>query len=88
MYNLEKNPILLPHQVSILKRFFSEPIAQSFFLTGGTALSAFYFGHRESRDFDLFSMEEFSSSQIEALFRDIAQGLGGNRCSKSWNKYV
>ncbi|MEK7592366.1 MAG: nucleotidyl transferase AbiEii/AbiGii toxin family protein [Patescibacteria group bacterium] len=78
MYKLENNPILLPHQVSILKQFFASPISQSFFLTGGTALSAFYFGHRESRDFDLFSSEEFSMPLVEALLRTIAANLGAS----------
>ena len=30
-------------------------IAKNFFLTGGTALSVFYFHHRSSEDIDFFS---------------------------------
>lgn len=75
MYKLENNPVLLSYQVEFLRQFFASPVTQSFFLTGGTALSAFYFSHRESRDFDLFSMEEFSMPQIELLIRDIAKKL-------------
>jgi predicted nucleotidyltransferase component of viral defense system len=54
MYNLASTPILTDWQKDILKRFFASPLTQSFFLTGGTALSAFYFAHRDSKDFDFF----------------------------------
>ena len=38
--------------------FFASPLAQSFYLTGGTALARFYFNHRESLDLDLFTNEQ------------------------------
>lgn len=76
MYSLDRNPVLLPHQVSILQQFFSSLLTRSFFLTGGTALSAFYFGHRESKDFDLFSMEPFNAQQVRTLVEKIASELG------------
>lgn len=76
MFRLRNNPILLPFQIQILEQFFSSPLARSFFLTGGTALSAFYFGHRESRDFDLFSIEDFNAQQTRVLVEKIARELG------------
>lgn len=60
MYNLQNNPILLPHQIKILKLFFESEFGKPFFLTGGTALSAFYYAHRESKDLDLFTPEPFN----------------------------
>lgn len=76
MYKLQDNPILLSHQIKILKLFFTDPLTSSFFLTGGTALSAFYFAHRVSRDFDFFSIEEFRSKLIDELIAGIAKKTG------------
>jgi len=72
MFNLKNNPILTDYQVEILKIFFSSHIGQQFFLTGGTALSAFYLAHRLSKDLDLFSIEEFDSLELEKLIEQIA----------------
>lgn len=76
MYRLQDNPILLPYQIKILKLFFTDPLTSSFFLTGGTALSAFYFAHRESKDFDFFSIEEFRPKLIDELIAGIAIKTG------------
>ena len=76
MYNHADPSILLPYQRTILTEFFASPLSQTFFLTGGTALSAFYFAHRESKDFDFFSMEAFDMMHVEGLFREIAQRHG------------
>ncbi|MFQ5865173.1 MAG: nucleotidyl transferase AbiEii/AbiGii toxin family protein [bacterium] len=43
--------ILNPLQNSFLDEFFQQ--TQEFYLTGGTALSAFYLQHRYSEDIDL-----------------------------------
>jgi predicted nucleotidyltransferase component of viral defense system len=42
-------------QDRFLERFFAGPQAESFYLTGGTALARFYLHHRESLDLDLFT---------------------------------
>ncbi|MBN2148400.1 MAG: nucleotidyl transferase AbiEii/AbiGii toxin family protein [Anaerolineales bacterium] len=42
-------------QDRFLERFFAGPLAEHFYLTGGTALARFYFHHRESMDLDLFT---------------------------------
>ena len=39
---------------------------EGYYLVGGTALSLFYFQHRESYDLDLFS-KEFSKKRIENI---------------------
>lgn len=39
---------------------------EGFYLVGGTALSVFYFSHRESYDLDLFS-KEFSKEKVESI---------------------
>jgi len=50
--------ILTPAQTALLPLI--ESFSKDFGLVGGTAI-AFHLGHRESIDFDLFSMEEFSN---------------------------
>ena len=54
----EKNgvKILTELQKKMLEIFFSVPeLKEHFYLTGGTALSAFYLQHRLSDDLDLFT---------------------------------
>ncbi len=60
-------------QNDFLQAFFSRE--NRFYLTGGAALVGFYFGHRETSDLDLFTLE----NEIEngfALARDAARSLG------------
>lgn len=73
MFSLKPNQILLPHQIKILQHFFADPFSKPFFLTGGTALAAFYLAHRDSKDFDLFSIEPFDTKQMDTLIRKIAK---------------
>src|SRR3989338_8242127 len=48
--------ILTPLQRNVLDALFAEEVfAESFYLTGGTALAAFYLFHRYSDDLDLFT---------------------------------
>jgi predicted nucleotidyltransferase component of viral defense system len=82
MYKLQSNPILLPHQVAILRQFFADPFSRPFFLTGGTALAAFYLGHRDSKDFDLFSLEAFDLKQMDILIRKIAKTVNAEISAK------
>lgn len=75
MFKLAKNPILLPHQVSFLKLFFGSFPGKNFYLTGGTALSAFYLAHRESKDLDLFIHGEVDLLQVENIIGEIGRKL-------------
>ncbi len=51
-----KPEILTPLQRAVLDGFFAEEaVARSFYLTGGTALAAFYLFHRYSDDLDFFT---------------------------------
>jgi len=63
--------ILSSPQVQILDVLFSEEaFARAFYLTGGTALAAFYLHHRYSDDLDLFTNEpemEFLWPMLQAL---------------------
>lgn len=48
---------------------------EGFYLAGGTALSLFYFHHRESYDLDFFT-KDFSRNKIEKLISDFAGDMG------------
>lgn len=76
MYSLKNNPILLPYQIEILRLFFGSNFGKQFFLTGGTGLSAFYLAHRDSKDFDFFSIDPFDGQQIRVVINEIAQKMG------------
>ncbi|MBI3559418.1 nucleotidyl transferase AbiEii/AbiGii toxin family protein [Candidatus Gottesmanbacteria bacterium] len=73
IHHLKNNPILLPHQIEILRRLFSFPEFDQFYLTGGTALSAFYLAHRESKDFDFFTHENFDFTAIDKILAKVAE---------------
>lgn len=59
-------------QDRFLERFFTGPLAENFYLTGGTALARFYFNHRESLDLDLFTNDQ---DQDFALANLIVLGI-------------
>ena len=51
-------------------------IAKNYYLTGGTALAAFYYSHRLSEDIDLFSeKQEIESNVVEAFLKKIGPKL-------------
>ena len=53
---MDRPEILTPLQRTVLDAVFAEEVfAQSFYLTGGTALAAFHLFHRYSDDLDLFT---------------------------------
>lgn len=65
-----KNCYASPIQREILLKFLTHPfIRESFFLTGGTALSVFYLYHRVSDDLDLFSLQSVDFSEIDYWLR-------------------
>lgn len=57
-------------------------IAETYYLTGGTALSEFYFKHRLSEDIDLFSEKEVEPFIIESFLKDISGNLGVSKIVK------
>ena len=48
-------------------------LTQHFYLTGGTALAAFYLGHRYSEDLDFFSEQEFDVLPLDVLFESLRE---------------
>lgn len=73
MISISNNPILTPEQKSFLLAFKDSPLAESFYLTGGTALSAFYLQHRRSEDLDFFSWEAVAVEGIIGFIKTIPE---------------
>src|SRR3989344_2588280 len=69
--------VLTPLQQKLLGVISKDPyITKQFFLTGGTALSEFYFQHRYSEDFDLFTEKEVYVPQVVNFLKKIAPKIG------------
>lgn len=56
----------------LIKLFSTEFIKNNFFLTGGTAFSVFYAGHRRSRDLDLFLLKKIDLLEYVRVFRRVS----------------
>lgn len=59
--------------LSIVRKY--PRILDMFYLTGGTALSAYYFNHRLSEDIDLFTRQSFRQESIVSMMKDIAKQM-------------
>ncbi len=67
-YGIKNSPVLTDLQRKVLFEFSNQAfISENFYLTGGTALSAFYFNHRYSEDLDFFTHH--------ASLKDITKAL-------------
>lgn len=62
-------------QRDFLREFFRRE--NRFFLSGGAALVGFYLGHRETRDLDLFTLEDEIENGFRTV-RDAAKTLGAS----------
>jgi hypothetical protein len=62
-------------QWGFLQRFFASAIGRSFFLTGGTALSAFHLRHRLSVDLDLFTLDDLALQEASIRVPQLAKDL-------------
>jgi predicted nucleotidyltransferase component of viral defense system len=65
--------ILTPGQRAFLDSFSETDLAQAFYLTGGTALSAFYLHHRVSLDLDLFARHPFDPKHVVRFLGSVAE---------------
>ena len=70
---LSPKDILSPLQWEFLSCFFED--AAPFFLTGGSALSAFYLQHRYSEDLDLFTLDGAAFDRVSLYVADTAAKL-------------
>src|SRR5579872_5517939 len=67
--------ILTPFHQKLLKRFAASSMGRHFFLTGGTALAAFYLHHRLSDDLDLFTEAPDTVPLVLPVIQDMARDL-------------
>ncbi len=68
--------ILSPLQRQTLAAIGQTPLGRSFYLTGGTALAAFYLQHRYSVDLDFFTADPTAVARTPSMMVEIAQQLG------------
>ncbi|MBI2389828.1 MAG: nucleotidyl transferase AbiEii/AbiGii toxin family protein [Deltaproteobacteria bacterium] len=61
-------------QRAFLEAFTRSDLASQYYLSGGTALSAFYLHHRTSEDLDLFTRGAVDSSALLRLVGSVAEG--------------
>src|SRR5215467_4063984 len=73
---LPSGELLTPFQKQVLKAFTGIEESKAFYLTGGTALSAFFLGHRLSEDFDLFTSQEPLIAIIARKFKSTLENSG------------
>jgi len=73
---LPSGELLTPIQRSVLKAFTDIEESKAFYLSGGTALSAFYLAHRRSEDFDLFTSAEPLIAIVARKFKSALENSG------------
>ena len=71
MDEITENVILTREQKELLLSFAQSPLSSLFYLSGGTALSAFYLHHRFSEDLDFFTVQEIAIEDILAFLKTI-----------------
>lgn len=80
-YEPEPAPQLQPGILTLLQhtfltRFFAYDLGQQFFLTGGTALAAFYLYHRLSADLGIFTVDDAAFGLLDAELGRLGRELG------------
>jgi len=67
--------LLTPFQQQIVEAIRKSPLQDQFYLTGGTALAAFYLHHRYSLDLDFFTADPTAVARVPAILEEIADHL-------------
>lgn len=81
--------ILTPFQQQLLRHAGRSPIASSFYLTGGTALAAFFLHHRLSEDLDFFTADPNAVQLVRGQLEQIALQLdAGLEFSRTFNTFI
>lgn len=71
--------LLTPNQLRLLERAAADKIiTDSFYLTGGTALMAFYTGHRFSEDLDFFTESPIDEIAITSWVKKTKKALSAD----------
>jgi len=88
--DISKKKILSPLQAKILDLFYREEFP--FFLTGGTALSAFYLHHRYSQDLDFFTLDgealQRVPSRIESFGKELRAEIESIQSEPAFKRFI
>lgn len=68
--------VLTPLQEEFLRAIGRSEVGDYFYLTGGTALSAFFLQHRLSEDLDFFTADSAAVTVVRGRLAEIAAGIG------------
>lgn len=81
--------VLTKFQEKLLKEISTTPLKDNFFLTGGTALSAFYLRHRFSEDLDFFTQIPAGVVSAVPIIREVAKRLSSTlEIRRSFNTFL
>lgn len=81
--------ILTPFQQQLLKAIGQTDIAENFYLTGGTALAAYFLHHRFSEDLDFFSPDPNVVRLVQTPLQGAVERLNSTvEFSRTFNTYV
>ncbi len=81
--------ILTQFQQQLLKTIGHTQLAKSFYLTGGTALAAFYLQHRLSEDLDFFSPDPNAIRLVRPSLESVAARLSADlEFSRTFNTFI
>lgn len=86
---MEQKKLLNTEQLKFLGAFSKDKeIAQNFYLSGGTALTAYYIPYRFSQDLDFFSEKEFNPLTISVFLKKFKKEIGYKKFDfqKSFNR--
>lgn len=72
---MKPTPILTPTQVLFLNLFSGSSLTQTYYLSGGTALTGFYLPYRLSEDLDFFSIMEIDIQDVVVFLKSIKDRL-------------
>ncbi|MEK6815835.1 MAG: nucleotidyl transferase AbiEii/AbiGii toxin family protein [Nitrospirota bacterium] len=73
---MPQREVLSPFQKKVLSVFSSIEESRAFHMTGGTALAAFFLGHRLSEDIDFFTPDEHLISVLAEKFKNALLSVG------------
>lgn len=81
--------ILTPFQQQLLRAIGGTGIASSFYLTGGTALAAFFLQHRLSEDLDFFTPDPNAVGLVRPDLEAVAANLQAElEFSRTFNTFI
>jgi predicted nucleotidyltransferase component of viral defense system len=81
--------ILTPFQQQLLRAIGQTQIAENFYLTGGTALAAYFLQHRLSEDLDFFSSDPNAVRLVKAPLQAVAAKMDATlEFSRTFNTFV